>query len=106
MSEGFVSCFGLLEDIQPLRIGAKYESSVLQRQAIKGVHWTLLYFCSSAPCMVFIILLHHMLLILCAARPHVQIPHSHFIMGGTSITSNQKATLTLIDSLHQEFATG
>jgi hypothetical protein len=58
------------------------------------------------PVMAFIVLLHHMLLILCAARPQVQIPQSHFIMDGTSITSNQKATLTLTDSLHQEFVTG
>jgi hypothetical protein len=58
------------------------------------------------PAMAFIVLLHHIILILCAARPHVQIPQSHFIMDGTSITSNQKTTLILIASLPQEFVTG
>jgi hypothetical protein len=55
------------------------------------------------PAMVFIVLLKHMLLILCAATPHVQIPQSHFIMDGTSITRNQKTTRTT--SQAQEFAT-
>jgi hypothetical protein len=57
------------------------------------------------PAVVFMVLLHHMLLILCAAMPHVQIQQSYFIMDGTSITRNQK-TLTLIASLPQEFVTG
>jgi hypothetical protein len=55
------------------------------------------------PAMTFIVLLYHIILILCAARPHVQIPQSHFIMDRTSMTRNQK-TLTLTVSLPEEFS--
>jgi hypothetical protein len=50
MCERFVLCLGLLEGFQTCKSWGQVWSSDIWRQAIKGVHWTLLYFCSSAPC--------------------------------------------------------
>jgi hypothetical protein len=97
MSEGFSLAWNYWKIFKPVRVGAK------PSREFKGPYSTSALL---LPAVVFMVLLHLMLLILCAAMPHVQIQQSYFIMDGNYITRNQKTTLTLIASLPQEFVTG